>query len=604
MDTKSSSFLNNMPTEKELEKELSEFFTKKFGTKIKVLSPVVIPTEKVDFANIETYSNAGSDTKPFEFDMLPEELESYLDGYVIKQHSAKATLATKVCTHFNRVVWSESQKKKKISNTINTGMIKNNILIIGPTGVGKTYMVKLIARKLGVPFIKGDATKFSETGYVGADVEDLVRDLLHDANDDISLAENGIIYIDEIDKIASSSDIIGRDISRTGVQRALLKPMEETEVDIKIPHDPVSQLQAIEQFRKSGKVEKKVVNTKNILFIMSGAFNGLAEIIQKRLKKQGIGFEADISSNEILWGILKHVISLDLVEFGLENEFVGRLPIIVVFDELTAEDLFEILKNPNNPILLSKRLDFKSYGIDLVFEDEALKKFAYEAAKEQTGARGIVGVVERILMPFEKHLPSTDVKQMVITPDLVDNPAEHLAWLLENHKEKFYKDRFINTRETWFESVNDFLKKQNVRINNNKKLSVSYDRSRFIGEISILYACDINQALDIFSTFYKDVLNATVGFSCDSGLKLSFSEDAIDEIAYKAITTDASAVETFTQIAEKLEYGLNLVREHSGICEFDISREAIKDMEKFVSHLIKYYVQTAPLDNASPDTSK
>jgi len=598
MDTK-----NNIPTEKELEKELSEFFTKKFGTRIKVLSPVVIPTEKADLASMETYSNVASDTKPFEFDMLPEELECYLDGYVIRQHNAKATLATKVCTHFNRVTWSERQKNK-ISVTMSPGMIKNNILIIGPTGVGKTYMVKLIARKLGVPFIKGDATKFSETGYVGADVEDLVRDLLHDANGDISLAENGIIYIDEIDKIASSSNIIGRDISRTGVQRALLKPMEETEVDIKIPHDPISQLQAIEQFRKSGKVEKKVVNTKNILFIMSGAFSGLAEIIQKRLKKQGIGFESDISSNEIKWDIFKHVTAQDLVEFGFENEFVGRLPVIIVFDELTAEDLFEILKNPNNAILLSKRLDFKSYGIDLIFEDESLKKLAHEAVKEQTGARGIVGVVERILMPFEKHLPSTDVKQLVITPDLVDNPTEHLTWLLENHKEKFYKDRFINALEIWFESVNDFLKRLNTRTKNNKMLPVSHGRSRFIGEISILYACDINQALDIFSEFHKDILNAATGFSCNGGLKLSFTEDAVDEIAYKAIITGENAAETFTQIAEKLEYGLNLVRGHSGVCEFEVNGEAIKDMEKFISHLIKHYVQTPHADNASPDTSE
>jgi len=599
MDTKNNIFFSNIPTEKELEKELSEFFTKKFGTKIKVLSPIVMPAEKADLA--ETYSDAPS-TKSFEFDMLPEELECYLDGYVIKQHSAKATLATKVCTHFNRVVWSDRQKKK-MGDIASPGMIKNNILIIGPTGVGKTYMVKLIARKLGVPFIKGDATKFSETGYVGADVEDLVRDLLQDANDDINMAENGIIYIDEIDKIATSSNVVGRDISCTGVQRALLKPMEETEVNIKIPHDPVSQLQALEQFRKSGKVERKVVNTKNILFIMSGAFSGLVEIIQKRLKKQGIGFEADISSNEILLGILRHVTAQDLVEFGLENEFVGRLPIIVIFDELTAEDLFEILKNPNNAILLSKRLDFKSYGIDLVFEDEALKKLAYEAAKEHTGARGIVGVVERILMPFEKHLPSTDVKQLVVTPNLVDNPVEHLTWVLENHNEKFYKDSFINALEIWIESVKDFLKRQNIRINNNEGLSVS-SHSKFIGEISILHMCDINQALDLFSRFYKDALNAAVSFSCNSVLKLSFTEDAIGEIAYKAIITGENAAETFSQIAEKLEYGLNLVREHCGICEFEISREAIKDLEKFVSHLIKHHVQAAPLSNASPGTSE
>ena len=156
--------------------------------------------------------------------------------------------------------------------------------MIGPTGVGKTYLIKLIAKKLGVPFVKGDATKFSETGYVGGDVEDLVRDLVYEANEDIELAQYGIIYIDEVDKIASSHNLIGPDVSRTGVQRALLKPMEEAEIDLRVPHDPISQLQAIERFRKTGKKEKRTVNTKNILFIVSGAFNHLDEIIRKRMQ--------------------------------------------------------------------------------------------------------------------------------------------------------------------------------------------------------------------------------------------------------------------------------------------------------------------------------
>ena len=171
------------------------------------------------------------------------------------------------------------------------GSIKNNIILIGPTGVGKTYLVKLIAKKIGVPFVKGDATKFSETGYVGGDVEDLVRDLVYAADDDLELAQYGIIYIDEIDKIASSGHIWGGpDVSRTGVQRALLKPMEETEVDLKVAHDPVSQIQAIEHYRRTGKKDKRTLNTRHILFIVSGAFNGLDKIVKERLSKQEIGF--------------------------------------------------------------------------------------------------------------------------------------------------------------------------------------------------------------------------------------------------------------------------------------------------------------------------
>ena len=236
--------------------------------------------------------------------------------------------------------------------------------------------------------MKGDATKFSETGYVGGDVEDLIRDLVYEANDSIELAENGIVYVDEIDKIASSSNLIGHDISRTGVQRALLKPMEETDVDLKVPHDPVSQIQAIEHYRRTGKKEKRVVNTRNILFIMSGAFGGLTEIIKKRLQRQGIGFEADVRSTEIPWEILKQVRAQDLVEFGFESEFVGRLPVVVVFDELTEDDLFQILKNPNNPIIISKRMDFRAYDIEVKFEDEALKRIAKLAAMEKNRRQG------------------------------------------------------------------------------------------------------------------------------------------------------------------------------------------------------------------------
>ena len=228
--------------------------------------------------------------------MKPEELKAYLDEYLVKQDEAKEVLATKICTHFNRIKMFELNRKKKRHDSV--GEIKNNIIMIGPTGVGKTFLVKLIANKIGVPFVKGDATKFSETGYVGGDVEDLVRDLVYEANGNIELAQYGIIYLDEVDKIAASPNLIGPDVSRSGVQRALLKPMEETEVELKVPHDPVSQMEAIMEFQKTGKREKKKINTKHILFIMSGAFNGLEEIIKKRLNRQGIGFGAEIRSKD------------------------------------------------------------------------------------------------------------------------------------------------------------------------------------------------------------------------------------------------------------------------------------------------------------------
>ena len=217
-DEKSSDF----PSQKDIERDISNYLTKKYGERVKIIGIHAQP----EVIESPPSPNKGEGTGQINFNIKPEELYAYLDEYVIQQDEAKAVLATKICTHFNRIRHAFTHPEHKEHGV---GRIKNNVLLMGPTGVGKTYLVKLIAQKLGVPFIKGDATKFSETGYVGGDVEDLVRELVHAADDDLERAQYGIIYIDEIDKIASSSHRIGPDISRSGVQRALLKPMEETE---------------------------------------------------------------------------------------------------------------------------------------------------------------------------------------------------------------------------------------------------------------------------------------------------------------------------------------------------------------------------------------
>ena len=312
-----------IPDPKEIEKEIGEFLTRKFGDNVKIVSPMVVPQPRDP-----DKEKPSADPKPsLDFDMKPEELVAYLDQYVVKQDEAKAVLSTKICTHFKRIKHAADHPDTDLEMV---GAIKSNILMIGPTGVGKTYLIKLIAQKIGVPFVKGDATKFSETGYVGGDVEDLVRDLVREADDDIERAQYGIIYIDEIDKIASSRNLVGADVSRTGVQRALLKPMEETEVDLKVPHDPISMFQEIERFRKTGDRSRRAVNTKNILFILSGAFSDLTEIIQKRMNSQAIGFGADIKTPRTEADVLKHVRSEDLIAFGFESEFVGRIPVRTV----------------------------------------------------------------------------------------------------------------------------------------------------------------------------------------------------------------------------------------------------------------------------------
>jgi len=574
-----------LPNQKELEKELSDYLSKKYGSRIKIISPFFVPKGQ-EAATDEGHSGEDKGLAP-SFDMLPEELEAHLDTFVVKQNQAKAVLATKICTHFNRIKHIKSHAGKK--KTVGVGMIKNNVLMIGPTGVGKTYIVKLIAQKLGVPFVKGDATKFSETGYVGGDVEDLVRDLVYEANEDIGLAENGIIYIDEIDKIASANNIIGHDVSRTGVQRALLKPMEETEVDLKVPHDAVSQIQAIEQFRRTGKKEKKVVNTRNILFIMSGAFGDLGEIIRKRLQRQGIGFEADVRSSEIPWAILKEVTAQDLIEFGFESEFVGRLPVVVVFDELTKDDLVEILKNPNNPILLSKKQDFRAYDIDIEFEDEALTKIAEMAAREKTGARGLVSAFEKVLIPFEKHLPSTNIKELLVTPELVEDPEAELKAVKERPDDAERLIRFQKATERELQSVKEFILSRTKDFRRLSGLDIYDKRIELIAEIYLKTNSDINTAFEDFMGMYNQIKMEEASLLNELELNISFDDNAIDELIWKAIETGQGAGPLTFQLAKKLEYGLKLVRDRSGVEKFMISGEAVTDMEKYINDLMKRY---------------
>ena len=577
-----------IPNQKELEKELSEYLSKKYGDRIKIVSPLLFPQSDPKKKEEGGKRGAKKSGVPA-FDMKPEELESYLNGYVVKQDQAKGVLATKICTHFNRIKSPDKRYKKE--NPSSVGIIKNNILMLGPTGVGKTYLIKLIAQKIGVPFVKGDATKFSETGYVGGDVEDLVRDLVYEANDDIKLAENGIVYIDEIDKIASSQNIIGHDVSRTGVQRALLKPMEETDVDLKVPHDPISQIQAIEHYRRTGKREKQIVNTKNILFIMSGAFEGLTDIIKKRLQRQGIGFEADIHPSEVSMDILREVRAQDLIEFGFESEFIGRLPVIVVFDELTKDDLVEILKNPNNPIILSKKKDFMAYDINIQFEDEALEKLAEMASQEKTGARGLVSAVERTLMPFEKHLPSTITDRLLVSPELVENPEQELK-RIDSDRDMMVpemEERFVRGGVDEKQRVKRTIAERAKEFESQSGLELSEERIDLIADQTLKSMSDIDSAFIDFKEMYDQTKAQNEELFSQLGIDVSLADSAIHEIIRIAIDEDRDIIEVCVSLANQLEYGLKLVKDRIGFDAFTITKEAVLDPEKYIDSLIKKY---------------
>jgi endopeptidase Clp ATP-binding regulatory subunit ClpX len=569
-----------IPNPKELEKEISEFLAKKFGDNVKIVSPMVMTQE----ATRDETKEPGKSRKKIHFDLKPEELIAYLDQYVIKQDNAKAILATKICTHFNRI-----QRSLESDDPIGSmvGSIKNNVLMIGPTGVGKTYIIKLIADKIGVPFVKGDATKFSETGYVGGDVEDLVRDLVREADDDIELAQFGIVYIDEIDKIASSRNLIGADVSRTGVQRALLKPMEETDVDLKVPHDPISMIQEIEQFRKTGKRDKRSVNTANILFIMSGAFTDLVPIIKKRLSKQGIGFGARIRKADEQIDILKHVRSEDLIQFGFETEFVGRLPVRSVFEHLTEDDLYRILKNPNNPIILGKKLDFAAYDIDIKFDDQLLCTLAKHAFAENTGARGLVSAVEKALLDFEKKLPSTEITKFPATRSIVEKPEAFFNTIkAETQKQDTHQlfDRLLQQEK---ETIKDYLKANQKNLAEKHNLTLTPSRIDIVASCYARSTLDIGKVIDKIKSHYDDVKKIELYFFKNHDINIVLEDDAIDFIIEKLIESLFELKDVIEKIDKDFQHGLKLAREKTSRNRFFITRQALLDPEAYVSELIK-----------------
>ncbi len=512
------------PNPDELRRDMEEFFSRKYGDRVRL---GVLTTQPDQARTADDGDEVRETPLDLKFDYLPRDIKNYLDRYVIRQDEAKKVLATAICDHYNHI-------KRCSAKGPCAEYSKQNIIMLGPTGVGKTYLVRTIAELIGVPFVKADATKFSETGYVGGDVEDLVRELVHKADGNVRLAEYGIIYLDEIDKIATPNNIMGRDVSGSGVQRGLLKLMEETEVSLRTPFDLASQLQAAMEFQSKGKVTRQVINTRHILFIVSGAFNTLVEIVRRRLGVKSIGFMAGAGSAPKDEDYLAQAKSPDFIEFGFESEFVGRLPVIVTCRELGVEELFQILKHSEGSIIRQYVQAFEAYGIELVLTDEGLHRIAEKAYQERTGARALVGVCERTFREFKYSLPHSGVRRLEVTPELVDSPLQVLSEIQKVAK------------------------------------------------------------VDQLASLALEFAEITKRWSLRHGIEIVLQPEAANLLSQKALESGTPAQDIFEEAFKNYEHGLNLIRKSRGISKFEITPDVVLNPGETLDHWIRDYYISKP----------
>jgi len=498
------------PSPEDLQRQLAEFMRHhlKTGGGQAFAKPETAGTPE----NAETPPQPGD----FEFNYKPREVKTQLDRFVIKQESAKKVLSVALCDHYHHVRLALEGKESP-------NYAKQNIILIGPTGVGKTFLIRCAADLIGVPFVKADATKFSETGYVGGDVEDMVRDLLRLAGGDVTRAQYGIIYIDEIDKIASASNLAGRDVSGRGVQTNLLKLMEETEVPARSPNDIAGQIQAMMDFTQRGRKPPATINTKHILFIVSGAFGGLEKIVRQRLREATIGFAAKERPLETPEEVLEAGQTRDFVEFGFEPEFIGRLPVRVVCHSLNVDDLFQILKSSEGSIIRQYEMDFAAYGIEVLFSDAGLRRIAERAGEEKTGARGLMTVCERVFRDIKFELPSSSVKRFVVTAELVDNPAAELAKILADPNQQ---ERIV-----------------------------------------------ARQLVEEFARRFQE----------NHGLKISFTPAAADLVVRDALAAGQPVRDLCAKRFKDFQFGLKLIAQNSGRQEFILDTDAVESPDRVLS---------------------
>ena len=530
------------PTPDEISKKLAEFMKTNFGSEMSFsgfpgMEEMGGSTDEEEGDSEPEETRWDSDI--LEFNYRPRDIKAYLDRFVIRQDEAKKVLSIAVCDHYNHAKFLRRVEREDPESAGEIEFAKQNVIVVGPTGVGKTYLIKHIADLIGVPFVKADATKFSETGYVGADVDDLVRDLVQEADGDVSLAEHGIIYIDEVDKLASKGGGAGRDVSGRGVQTTLLKLMEETHVQLRNPNDMRSQMQAMFDMQKGGGGgQKDKISTRHILFIVSGAFSGMEKIVDQRVRKGAIGFGAATAGDVDEADLFRQASTQDFIEYGFEAEFIGRLPVRVVCDPLAAADLKEIMEQSEGSLLKQCEREFAAFGIQTKFEDSALDIIAERAAEEKTGARGLQTVIERIMRDFKFELPGTSVTDLVIDAELINEPDK----VMERYREL---GRTVNVEKV-AEEVDCFVKK----------------------------------------------------FGKQHGVKLEFSSEAISAIGEKASERHMSPLALCESLFKDYQFGLQLIQKNTGRGEFALEAAAVDDPDGFLSELVVKSYQSDPPEEA------
>ncbi len=475
-----------------------------------------------------------------DFHLIPREVKEHLDRFVIRQDDAKKALAIAVCDHYNH-----AKRVRAIEQSGDVDKLeyqKQNVIVVGPTGVGKTYLVKHIAEMIGVPFVKADATKFSETGYVGGDVDDLVRELVSKANGNVELAEYGIIYLDEVDKLAGrGGGSFGKDVSGRGVQTTLLKLMEETEVPLRNPMDMKGQMISMMAMERGSAPKRETINTRHILFIVSGAFSGLEKIISKRVQNMQIGFQVSDRAEILDSELFRKAETQDFIDYGFEAEFIGRLPVRVVCEKLEKNDFIQIMKFSEGSILRQYEREFEAYGIRARFHESAIERVAELAEKENTGARALMTVLANLLREFKFELPGTSISELEINAELIDQKEAKLAE----------------------------YRTEGLKVN-------------------------LNIVREEVGVYTKE-------FRLKHSVNMEFTEAALRALADQSSLQGRRALQICRTKFKDYQFGLKLIQGNTGRDSFEIGQEAIDDADKFLSEMVVRSYESGKRDEKDGD---